>query len=90
MQSIQYSLCLHRKNKDGGKLTAILQSIADAAKEKTSLLYAPVSADLPILGTKVWLSRGVWEVGASTNLPNGTKLDVLNRTSGPVGVRISQ
>jgi len=77
------------EEKDSGKLTAMLQSIADAAKEKSSLLYAPVSADLPILGAKVSLSRGVWEVGTLTNSPNGTKRDILNRTSGPIGLRIS-
>lgn len=77
------------EEKDSGKLTAVLQSIADAAKEKSTLLYAPVSVDLPILGAKVALSRGVWELGHATDSPTSTnRFDVLNRTSGPIGLRL--
>lgn len=73
---------------DGAKLTPVLHAIADSAKRTSTLLYAPGSLKLPILGITAWISSGIWAAGtASLPAPIGTR-DLLVRVSGASELKI--
>jgi len=73
---------------DGAKLTPILQSIADSGKKISTLLYAPGSLRLPILGVTVSMTSGTWAIGAIT-LPNLVgQRDLLVRGAGIANLKL--
>jgi len=73
---------------DGSKLTPLLQAIADSGKQTSTLLYAPGSLKLPVMGVTASMSSGIWAAGA-TSLPGSSgKTDLLVRISGTSELKI--
>jgi len=73
---------------DGNKVTPMLRSIADSARLRSTLVYAPGSLHLPLLGVTASISSGAWAVGVFANGPGQKKRDLVYRTSGTIGLEI--
>jgi|SRR5580704_1949134 hypothetical protein len=73
---------------DGSKLTPLLQAIADSGKKTSTLLYAPGSLKLPVIGVTASMSSGIWATGTIL-LPGASgKADLLVRISGTSELKI--
>ena len=73
---------------DGSKLAPLLQAIADSARQTSTLMYAPGSLKLPVMGVTASMSSGIWAAGA-TSLPGSSgKRDLIVRISGTSELKI--
>jgi hypothetical protein len=72
---------------NGAKLAAMLQSIVDSSKQKSTLLYAPGRLELPSLGVTASFNHGTWAIGQRTN-PAVGQVDLLIRTGGVSELKI--
>jgi hypothetical protein len=73
---------------DSSKITPLLQAIADSGKKTSTLLYAPGSLKLPVMGVTALMSSGIWAVGTTTLPTSSGKTDLLVRISGPSELKV--
>jgi hypothetical protein len=73
---------------DESKLTPLLRAIADSGKKTSTLLYAPGSLKLPVLGVTALMSSGIWAAGTTTLPTSSGKIDLLIRVSGTSELKV--
>jgi hypothetical protein len=74
---------------DGPKLTPVLQAIANSARPSSTLVYAPGTINLPVLGVTVTITSGAWGVKTvALPSPPSKQYDLLVRSTDPAELKL--